>query len=215
MSDLFEALPRQRLDEVMAPGAMLLRAFALDRADELLDAIAAVTQNAPFRRMRTPGGQRMSVAMSNCGRVGWVSDRLGYRYATHDPENKRTWPAMPAALQALAQSAATAAGYAGFAPDACLINCYEPGARMSLHQDRDERDFDSPIVSVSLGLPAIFLFGGALRSDKPHRWRLEDGDVVVWGGPSRLHFHGVAPLAAGYHERCGAYRYNLTFRKAL
>ncbi|WJR81732.1 DNA oxidative demethylase AlkB [Bradyrhizobium sp. NP1] len=198
----------------MADGAVLLRGFA--RADEqvLLAALREITAAAPFRHMVTPGGYQMSVAITNCGDVGWVTDRSGYRYDAVDPGSGKPWPAMPSAFRALAARAAAEAGFPAFAPDACLINRYEPGARLSLHQDRDERDFASPIVSVSLGLPAIFLFGGLKRSDKPQRYRLEHGDVVVWGGPSRLFFHGVAPLADGEHALHGRVRVNLTFRRA-
>lgn len=156
----------------------------------------------------------MSVAMTNCGSVGWVTDRSGYRYDPVDPDSGQRWPAMPPLLRQLAEQAASEAGFAAFAPDACLINCYEPGAKMSLHQDRDERDVGAPIVSVSLGLPATFLFGGLKRSDKTQRYRLAHGDVVVWGGPARLAFHGVAPLADGEHARLGRRRINLTFRRA-
>jgi DNA oxidative demethylase len=164
--------------------------------------------------MQTPGGFRMSVAMSNCGALGWVTDRAGYRYEARDPETGDFWPPMPTSLRELARLAAARAGYEGFDPDACLVNRYEPGARMTLHQDKNERDFDAPIVSVSLGLPATFLFGGLARSDRPVRVALEHGDVVVWGGPSRLRFHGVMPLAEGEHPRLGRMRVNLTFRKA-
>ena len=199
----------------MAEGAVLLRGFARPAEGELLAALREIERTAPFRRMFTPGGHQMSVAMTNCGCYGWVTDRGGYRYDGADPESGRPWPEMPAVFRELAESAAREAGFAGFAPDACLINRYEPGARMSLHQDRDEKDFSAPIVSVSLlGLPAIFLFGGMKRSDKPQRYRLEHGDVVVWGGPSRLFFHGIAPLADGEHPLLGRRRINLTFRKA-
>jgi alkylated DNA repair protein (DNA oxidative demethylase) len=163
--------------------------------------------------MVTPGGHQMSVAMTNCGNVGWVTDRSGYRYDTSDPEAAKPWPKMPASFRELAAQAAAQGGFEGFAPDACLINRYAPGARMSLHQDKDELDLAAPIVSVSLGLPAIFLFGGLQRSDKPQRFRLEHGDVAVWGGPARLFFHGVAPLADGEHTLLGRQRINLTFRK--
>lgn len=193
---------------------MLLRGFARPVEAGLLAALRDIEADAPFRRMFTPGGHQMSVAMTNCGEAGWVTDRRGYRYDGADPESGKAWPAMPAVFRDLAENAAREAGFAGFAPDACLINRYEPGAKMSLHQDRDEKDFAAPIVSVSLGLPAIFLFGGAKRSDKPQRYRLEHGDVVVWGGPSRLFFHGVAPLADGEHAVLGRQRINLTFRRA-
>jgi alkylated DNA repair protein (DNA oxidative demethylase) len=198
----------------MAEGAVLLRGFARPIEAGLLAALRDIEADAPFRRMFTPGGHQMSVAMTNCGEAGWVTDRRGYHYDGIDPESGKAWPAMPAVFRDLAENAAREAGFAGFAPDACLINRYEPGAKMSLHQDRDEKDFAAPIVSVSLGLPAIFLFGGAKRSDKPQRYRLEHGDVVVWGGPSRLFFHGVAPLADGEHAVLGRQRINLTFRRA-
>jgi alkylated DNA repair protein (DNA oxidative demethylase) len=196
-------------------GAVLLPGFAGNTQQQLLAALDAVIEAAPLRHMSTPGGQRMSVAMTNCGGVGWVSDRRGYRYQADDPDSQRRWPAMPAAFAELATAAAAQAGFAGFTPDACLVNRYAPGAKMGLHQDRDERDFSAPIVSVSLGLPAIFLFGGARRSDRPRRIALTHGDVVVWGGPARLAFHGVAKLAAGEHALLGGYRFNLTFRQAL
>jgi DNA oxidative demethylase len=214
-ADLFDGIgdvaPSQ---ETMAEGAVLLRGFSRSRAPELIAALRAITEQAPFRHMHTPGGHEMSVAMTNCGARGWVTDRSGYRYDAIDPQSGRNWPAMPPVFLDLARQAADAAGFPSFAPDACLINRYAPGARMSLHQDRDELDFDNPIVSVSLGLPAIFLFGGLKRSDKPNRFRLEHGDVVVWGGPSRLFFHGVAPLADGEHALLGRARINLTFRRA-
>jgi len=198
----------------MAEGAVLLRGFAGSREAALLAALREIEAQAPFRRMFTPGGHQMSVAMTNCGEAGWVTDRTGYRYDGADPESGKPWPAMPAAFRELAASAAREGGFAGFAPDACLVNRYEPGAKMSLHQDRDEQDFAAPIVSVSLGLPATFLFGGPKRNDTPRRYRLSHGDVVVWGGPSRLFFHGVAPLADGEHAALGRKRINLTFRKA-
>jgi DNA oxidative demethylase len=214
-SDLFDSVPDSRpARENMADGAVLLGGHAGPLGDELIAALRDIVAQAPFRRMVTPGGHQMSVAMTNCGPLGWTTDRSGYRYDAIDPESGRSWPRMPTVFAQLAQRSAAAAGFNDFAPDACLINRYEPGARMSLHQDRDEQDFDEPIVSVSLGLPAIFLFGGLKRSDKPRRFRLEHGDVVVWGGPSRLFFHGVAPLADGEHALLGRQRINLTFRKA-
>jgi alkylated DNA repair protein (DNA oxidative demethylase) len=214
-ADLFESvadvLPSR---EAMAEGAVLLRGFARPAEAELFAALREIEAQAPFRRMFTPGGHQMSVAMTNCGEAGWVTDRTGYRYDGVDPESGKPWPAMPAAFRELAASAAREGGFAGFAPDACLVNRYEPGAKMSLHQDRDEQDFAAPIVSVSLGLSAIVLFGGLKRSETPRRYRLSHGDVVVWGGPSRLFFHGVAPLADGEHAALGRKRINLTFRKA-
>jgi DNA oxidative demethylase len=198
----------------MAEGAVLLRGFARPGEDDLIADIGAVVAQAPFRHMVTPGGHSMSVAMTNCGDAGWVTDRTGYRYDANDPLADRPWPPMPPSFRELAKHAAAEAGFANFAPDACLINRYQPGTRMSLHQDKDERNLGAPIVSVSLGLPAIFLFGGLQRSDKPRRYRLEHGDIAVWGGPSRLVYHGVAPLADGEHFLIGRQRINLTFRKA-
>jgi alkylated DNA repair protein (DNA oxidative demethylase) len=201
--------------EAVALGATVLRDFAGAEAAALLAMVQQVAAAAPFRRMVTPGGFQMSVAMTNCGCVGWVTDRRGYRYAPLDPLTERAWPAMPAAVEHLAARAAAAAGFAGFAPDSCLINRYEAGSRLSLHQDRNERDFEAPIVSVSLGLPAVFLFGGLRRNDRPRRLRLESGDIVVWGGPARLAFHGVDPLPEGDDPLTGRCRINLTLRKAL
>ena len=213
--DLFDSVSEQQAPrQQLADGAVLLRGLAARRQSELVAALCDVVAAAPFRHMTTPGGHQMSVAMTNCGSVGWVTDRTGYRYDRNDPETARPWPAMPLSFRELAGQAAAGAGFSGFSPDACLINRYRPGARMSLHQDRDEHDFNAPIVSVSLGLPAIFLFGGLKRSDKPRRLRLEHGDVVVWGGPARLAFHGVAPLADGEHALMGRQRINLTFRRA-
>jgi alkylated DNA repair protein (DNA oxidative demethylase) len=199
----------------LAPGAVWLRGFARPVGDPLVAAVQQVVQAAPWRHMLTPGGRRMSVAMTSCGTAGWVSDRSGYRYDACDPESGRPWPLMPEVFRDLAARAAREADFNDFAPDACLINRYEPGARLSLHQDRDEQDFDAPIVSVSLGLPAVFLFGGLRRADPPQRVSLTHGDVVVWGGPSRLRYHGVLALADGQHPLTGRCRVNLTFRKAL
>ena len=193
---------------------MLLHGFARPFEADLVAALGDIEAQAPFRHMVTPGGHQMSVAMTNCGSFGWVTDRTGYRYDPNDPDTGTPWPPMPASFRVLAGQAAAEAGFDGFAPEVCLINRYVPGARMSLHQDRDELDLGAPIVSVSLGLPATFLFGGLKRSDKTRRFRLEHGDVVVWGGPARLIFHGVAPLPDGEHVLMGRQRINLTFRKA-
>ena len=194
---------------------MVLRRFARGQAAVLFAAVQKIAAAAPFRNMITPGGFRMSVAMTNCGRAGWVTDRKGYRYEPIDPMTGYPWPPIPASFRDLASGAADAAGFAGFEPDACLINRYEPESRLSLHRDENERDFSAPIVSVSLGLPAVFLFGGQSRSDRPRRVWLESGDVVVWGGPARLTYHGVAPLADGDDPLTGRCRINLTLRKAL
>ena len=200
--------------EPLAPGAVLLRGFALDQAEALIQAAQRVIAAAPLRHLVIPGGRAMSVGMTNCGALGWTSSRIGYRYTSTDPLTGQHWPPMPACFADLATWAGTEGGFDNFRPDACLINRYEPGARMSLHQDRDESDLSAPIVSVSLGLPAVFLFGGLQRADRPARWRLAHGDVVVWGGASRLAFHGVAPLADGDHPHLGRQRINLTFRRA-
>lgn len=198
----------------LGPGARVLRGFAVADERLLLADLAEVIARAPLRHLVTPGGARMSVAMTSCGELGWVSDRRGYRYDRRDPEGGRDWPPMPASLLRLATAAAACAGYRDFAPDACLINRYTPGARLTLHQDRDERDLAAPIVSVSLGLSAVFLWGGSARSDRAERVPLAHGDVVVWGGPARLRYHGVLPLADGHHALVGSQRINLTFRKA-
>lgn len=216
MRDLFEdhvesGPPR----EVLAPGAEVLRGFCLARETEILGALEKVVGAAPFRHLVTPGGYTMSVAMTNCGSVGWVSDRAGYRYDARDPDSGRPWPAMPPVFLDVAATAAAEVGFEGFVPDACLVNCYVPGAKLSLHQDKDEGALDAPIVSVSLGLPAIFLFGGLERTDRQRRVPLRHGDVVVWGGPSRLVYHGILPLKDGEHPSLGSRRINLTFRRAL
>lgn len=211
--DLFDDLPVQPETVPLAPGAVLLRGFAHAQATTLLQATEAVLAQVPLRHMQTPGGHTMTVATASCGALGWVSDTHGYRYAARDPQSGKPWPAMPQCLVELAARAAAEAGFAGFAPEACLINQYVPGAKLSLHQDRDEKDLRAPIVSLSLGLPAIFLFGGSTRSQRPQRYRLAHGDVVVWGGPARLAFHGVAPLEEGDHALLGRRRINLTFRR--
>ena len=211
--DLFAADTPELGDEILDDGAVVLRGFALDRVEALKAALAQVEAAAPFRHLVTPGGFRMSVAMTNCGELGWVSDRRGYRYDPVDPESDARWPALPGAFRALARDAAARTGYENFAPQACLVNRYAPGARLSMHQDRDERDLRAPIISVSLGLPATFLWGGDARADKARRVPLHHGDVVVWGGPSRLRFHGIAPLKDGEHPFAGGHRINLTFRR--
>jgi alkylated DNA repair protein (DNA oxidative demethylase) len=217
MRDLFQdqSTPVPLAREVLTEGAVLIRGFALPYAKEVMAALEVVTRQAPFRRMITPGGFTMSVAMTNCGSAGWVTDRTGYRYDPIDPETHKKWPALPSSFLELAGKAALAAGYPDFVPDACLINRYEPGARLSLHQDKNERDFEHPIVSVSLGLPATFQFGGLKRQDPVSKYPLHHGDVAVWGGVSRLRFHGVLTLKDGEHLVLGRMRINLTFRGAL
>src|SRR5580698_8209116 len=212
--DLFAGAALDTRHERLAPGAWLLRGFALGKVTAVLSAIEIIKAAAPFRHLVTPGGFRMSVAMTNCGRLGWVSDRRGYRYDARDPLSGRPWPPMPPVFLELARDAAQAAGFSDFEPDACLVNQYTPGARLTLHQDRDESDLSAPIVSVSLGLPATFLFGGNARTDKQRRVPLQHGDVVVWGGPARLYHHGVLAVKDGHHESLGSRRLNLTFRRA-
>lgn len=214
--DLFENAPVEQAGRTdrMGPSAYILRQFALPYVDELLPAIAHIDAAAPFRNMVTPGGFSMSVALTNCGALGWTTDRRGYRYTGIDPDSQRPWPAMPASFSQLARAAALAAGFEGFEPDACLINRYLPGSRLSLHQDKNERDFNAPIVSVSLGMTATFLFGGHQRTDKPLKVPLYHGDVAVWGGEDRLRYHGVMPLKDAPHAVLGNQRINFTFRKA-
>lgn len=207
-------LPRAELESI-GPQAVLLPQFAAAETAALCAQVEQLLLTSPWRHMQTPGGQRMSVAMTNCGRTGWVSDRAGYRYQSIDPCSGRPWPAMPRGWSKLAASAAARAGFMRFEPDACLVNRYEPGARLTLHQDRNERDFSAPVVSVSLGLPAVFLFGGEHRVDPVQRVALFHGDVVVWGGSQRLAFHGIQPLSDGMHPEAGRCRINLTFRRAL
>jgi len=211
---MFNEEPPAGTREAVAPGAWVLRGFALDVAERLLIGSKRIATASPFRHLVTPGGQSMSVAMTNCGNVGWFSDRRGYRYTEVDPETSRPWPAMPALFMQLASDAAREAGFDHYAPDVCLINRYEIGTRLTLHQDHDERDRRAPIVSVSLGLPATFLFGGFARKEPQQRVPLVHGDVVVWGGPSRMRYHGVLPIKDGEHPLAGARRFNLTFRVA-
>ena len=211
---LFDGLEQKPSVERLGPGATILRRFAISEEKEVMAAFENVIAAAPFRHMVTPGGFTMSVEMTNCGALGWVSDRTGYRYETLDPLSGKAWPAMPAPFLRLAATAAREAGFEGYVPDACLINRYAPGARLTLHQDKDEQDFQAPIVSVSLGLPATFQFGGLKRADKLVRVQLSHSDVVVWGGPDRLRYHGVLALKEGDHPLTGHHRVNLTFRRA-
>ncbi|MBV4503655.1 DNA oxidative demethylase AlkB [Pseudomonas sp. BW13M1] len=207
--DLFDPHPQR-----LARHTLLLPGFALPELEALLDALRPVLRAAPFRHMHTPGGLRMAVALTNCGALGWVSDENGYRYTPIDPVSAKPWPALPPLLVDLATRAAAQAGFDDFVADACLVNHYLPGTRLSLHQDRDEQDYGQPIVSISLGLPAVFLFGGLQRSDRPRHIPLSHGDVLVWGGEDRLRFHGVLPIKPGVHPRMGERRINLTLRKA-
>lgn len=211
---LFESPPPTARREELAPGAWVLRGFTVHVADKLLDEIECIAALSPFRHLVTPGGKTMSVAMTNCGGLGWFSDRRGYRYTVADPETGAAWPAMSSLFAQLARDAAREVGFDDYKPDVCLINRYEVGTRLTLHQDQDERDRHSPIVSVSLGLPATFLFGGLARKDLQRRVPVVHGDVVVWGGPSRMRYHGVLPIKDGMHPLTGPRRYNLTFRVA-
>ena len=212
---LFDKDPLSSSHERLQEGAMLLHGFAAVEGPLLVHEVARIAQAAPFRHLVTPGGYTMSVGMTNCGSVGWVSDRSGYRYDPEDPHTGVPWPAMPEPFLDIAARAAAEAGFTNYHPDACLINRYIPGAKLSIHQDRDENDVWAPIVSVSLGLSAIFLWGGKRRADPVRRLRLESGDIVVWGGPARFVYHGVAPLGDGQHPLTGAARINLTFRKVF
>ena len=213
--DLFSGLMDESPHLQLGTAAWLLRGFALSKETAILQALESVLAEAPPRSMKTPGGQSMSVLTTSCGNLGWVSDRSGYRYEARDSTTGKPWPAMPALFASLAATAAAESGFRDFRPDSCLINCYETGAKMGLHQDKDERDFSQPIVSVSLGIGAIFLFGGLKRNDRVFRIALNHGDVVVWGGADRLRFHGVQPVKPAVHDKLGARRINLTFRKAV
>ena len=216
---LFDNLPEQLSPmpagaaHPIGPGAMHLPGFIGTHAAAILATIQAISRQAPFRHMMTPGGHAMSVSMTNCGPLGWITDAQGYRYSRTDPASQMPWPPLPADLETLARAAAAAAGYPDFRPEACLINCYAPGSRMGLHQDRDEADLSAPIVSFSLGRSATFLWGGARRNDPVARIILQQGDAIVWGGPSRLYFHGIAPLAKRRAPQEPELRYNLTFRR--
>ncbi|THU01007.1 DNA oxidative demethylase AlkB [Lampropedia puyangensis] len=211
--DLFANEP-QALQLRLGPQAMVLRQRALPYAQQLFEGIQSALLQAPLCQLQTPGGHRMSVRTSSCGPQGWVSDERGYRYATAHPDTNKPWPSIPVAWQTLAIDAASEAGFNGFMPDSCLINQYTPESKMSLHQDRNESDFTQPIVSISLGMSAVFLWGGMQRSDRPSQVLLHHGDIVVWGGTDRLRFHGIKHLTGAPHSECGAMRYNLTLRRA-
>jgi len=213
MADLFADLIAPDAEQIL-PDVFLLKNFALTQAEQLFNAISHIETQSPFRKMQTPGGYSMSAAITNCGEVGWHTDRKGYHYSKVDPETQQAWPAMPLCFEQLAQQAAQLAGFNDFTPDVCLMNRYEVGAKMGLHQDKDEQDFSKPIVSVSLGLPIVFQFGGANRNDPKQRIPLEHGDVIVWGREARRYYHGVLTLKPGQHALTGAYRYNMTFRRA-
>jgi alkylated DNA repair protein (DNA oxidative demethylase) len=211
---LFDNAASKGSAERLSEGAVLFHGRLDEHAEAIIAFIRDINRQAPFRHLVTPGGHRMSVSMTSCGDLGWMTDRKGYRYTETDPASDRPWPPMPDLFSELAGAAATEAGFPAYRPDACLINRYHPGAKLSLHQDKDERDYAHPVVSFSLGLPATFLWGGFRRKDKPQRLVLEHGDVLVWGGPDRLRYHGIGPLPEGEHPLLGAQRINLTFRKA-
>ena len=215
--DLFDDLPlaTEDLHTAIGPGAVLMRGLGRAGDVQILQAVESIIAQAPLRQPHTPGGYTMSIQTTRCGSVGWLSEPGGYRYSTINPRTGQPWPAVPECLMDFAVDAATQAGYPDFVPDSCMINQYLPGNKLGLHQDRDERDLRAPVVSLSLGLPAIFLFGGLQRTGKTQRYRLAHGDVVVWGGPSRLAFHGILPLAHGDHALVGQRRLNVTFRRVL
>jgi alkylated DNA repair protein (DNA oxidative demethylase) len=214
--DLFadnEPVQQPRAEQI-GEQSWVLRGFALPQVEQLLTGLDAILAAAPLRHMVTPGGFSMSVGTSSCGQLGWITDRSGYRYSSVDPLSGLPWPSMPAVFADLAHEAAERAGFTDFQADSCLINQYVPGAKMSLHQDKDEKGYAAPIVSLSLGLPAMFLFGGFERSDKTQRIPLLHGDMVVWGGVDRLRYHGVLPIKPGHHPLLGERRINITFRVA-
>jgi DNA oxidative demethylase len=212
VDDLAEGTIDKRNNMALPEGVVSIRQ-AFDSA-KILATVQRVIDAAPLRHMHIPGGKKMSVAMSNCGDVGWISNTTGYAYSETDPDTDRAWPPMPALLADTATRLAAVAGYDNFAPDACLINRYCVGAQMGLHQDRDEEDFSKPIVSLSLGLTATFMIGGLTRRDRVQSVALVDGDAIIFGGAARLRFHGVRPLKSGHHALLGDSRINLTFRVA-
>jgi DNA oxidative demethylase len=203
VSDLFLYAPQQLQDDFF-----LLKRFV--ESERLSQDIKHVINQAPLRKLTVPGGKTMSVAMTNCGSVGWISDALSYRYSPTDPTTNLAWPTMPSSFLEIAKKASSLVGFDHFTPDACLINQYSSGAGMGLHQDRDERDLSQPIVSVSIGDSCKFIVGGTQRKDPQRSFTLSDGDVLVWGGRSRLVFHGVRPMP----RLDGVLRFNLTLRKA-
>ena len=213
-TDLFDDASLFPSQQQLAEGVCLLSGQANSMMPAIWQAVEDVLRQAPLRQMQTPGGYTMSVAMSNCGELGWISDRHGYRYSRLDPQSGQPWPAMPEILQELARIWAAEAGFDNFVSNACLINCYQAGSKMSLHLDRDERDFAHPILTLSLGLPARFMLGGLQRQDPYRKLLLQHGDVLVFGGPARLCFHGIMPLADGDHALLGKRRISLTFRRA-
>lgn len=197
----------------IGPSAWILRGYAVSQADQLLAAIEQVSEQAPFRHLQTRTGKQIGVEMTNCGELGWYSDRKSYRYETQDPQTKKDWPLMPDSIALLAKKCASVTGFSDFIPQACLINRYHPGVGMHLHQDNDEKTLAAPIISLSLGVSAVFMFGGMQRSDKPAFHLLRHGDVVVWGNEDRLRFHGIQQLKVSHHPLTGQIRYNLTIRQ--
>ncbi len=205
----FDALSIQ-----ISPDAVLFKAALKPVASSLLEEIRTISGANPFRQRKTPGGQLMSAAMTNCGAWGWVTDADGYRYSDIEPETGRTWLPIPAVWIQWVNLFCQRAGLGTFNPDACLINRYAPGAGMGLHQDKDEKDLAIPIVSFSLGAPVLFRWGGLNRQEPVSEFLLEHGDVLVWGGADRMRFHGVKKLRRYQHPLTGHYRYNLTFRQS-
>jgi DNA oxidative demethylase len=195
-----------------APGVAYFPGYlSRARQEALRDSISAVLAAAPLYRARMPKtGKPLSVRMSNCGALGWVSDETGYRYQPNHPETRRPWPPMPDLLLTAWAELAPAMP----PPEACLINFYDADARMGLHQDRDERELSAPVVSLSLGDPALFRIGGLTRNAATRSFRLESGDALTFGGPARLAFHGVDRIVAGASTLLpGGGRISLTLRR--
>jgi len=207
--NLFSQLVAEPTHEEIFPGAVLMRSLALPQDNEFFTAAEAIIAARPLHHTTTPSGLPMGVMVTDCG----DSRAFANRWDTANPERMRLWPPMPPLLRDFAIRCAVRSGFPQFRPDACHINRYQAGTKLGLHQDRHECDWTQPIVSLSFGLECIFLLGGLQRTDKPRRILLEHGDVIVWGGPSRMRFHGVQPLKPGHHPLTGPYRYNLTFRK--
>ncbi len=204
----------QASTEVIDNDAIILKGFVRAKANQLVKDAELISQQSPFRTMTTPGGGKMSVAITNCGHCGWLSDEHGYRYQQIDPVTHRSWPEMPQSFLKICAAATKAASFAEFMPDACLLNKYQADAKMGLHNDNDEHDLTAPIVSVSLGLDAVFLFGGKTRQSPTRKYLLSHGDVVVFGGQSRLNFHGISLIKPTYiSDDLTDHRLNLTFRK--
>jgi len=207
--NLFSQLAAEPTHEEIFPGATLMRGLAQAQDGEFLEAMQGVLSAAPLHHATTPTGLPMGVMVSDCG----TPEAFRRRWDPANPAVRQMWPPMPRALLDFSLRCAVRAGFPLFRPDTCHVNRYQAGTKLGLHQDRHECDMSQPIVSVSFGLECVFLLGGLERTDSPKRILLEHGDVIVWGGPSRMRFHGVQPLKPGHHPLTGPYRYNLTFRK--